>query len=134
MEDALNVVACCSGPSKQRVANGCMMVHAVLTAVLEWANYQPVIAASVDCLRLMLHYLNTGKQYVLQHLNSALQCLALPCLNCVALHILLLLTKLQCYSKKSLSFQPPRNAEMLVPLLSLDTSVQHSTGWFSAPA
>ena len=37
-----------------------MMVHAVLTAVLEWANYQPVISASVDCLRIMLHYLNSG--------------------------------------------------------------------------
>ena len=36
------------------------MVHAVLTAVLEWANYQPVILASVDCLKIMLHYLNTG--------------------------------------------------------------------------
>ena len=50
----------CSGPSKQRVANGCTMVHAVLTAVLEWANFQPVISASVDCLRISLHYLNTG--------------------------------------------------------------------------
>ena len=59
--DAVHAVACCSGPSRQRVANGCMMVHAVLTAVLEWANYQPVIAASVDCLRLMLHYLTTGR-------------------------------------------------------------------------
>ncbi len=56
----LDVCTMCSGPSKQRVANGCTMVHAVLTAVLEWANYQPVILASVDCLRIMLHYLNTG--------------------------------------------------------------------------
>lgn len=51
---------CCSGPSKQRVASGCTMVHAVLTAVLEWANYPPVISASVDCLRTTLSYLNTG--------------------------------------------------------------------------
>ena len=51
---------CCSGPSKQRVASGCTMVHAVLTAVLEWANYPPVISASVDCLKTTLHYLNTG--------------------------------------------------------------------------
>ncbi len=51
---------CCSGPSKQRVASGCTMVHAVLTAVLEWANYPPVISASVDCLKVTLHYLNTG--------------------------------------------------------------------------
>ena len=36
------------------------MVHAVLTAVLEWANYQPVISASVDCLKIMLHNLNSG--------------------------------------------------------------------------
>lgn len=50
----------CSGPSKQRVASGCTMVHAVLTAVLEWANYPPVISASVDCLKTTLHYLNTG--------------------------------------------------------------------------
>lgn len=81
VQDALNAVACCSGPSKQRVANGCMMVHAVLTAVLEWANYQPVIVASVDCLRLMLHYLNTGKS-VSQHVNTALHCLTPPCLGC----------------------------------------------------
>ena len=64
VKDAPHVVACCSGPSKQRVANGCVMVHAVLTAVLEWANYQPVIVASVDCLRLMLHYLNTGRKSI----------------------------------------------------------------------
>ncbi len=51
---------CCSGPSKQRVASGCTMVYAVLTAVLEWANYPPVISASVDCLKTTLHYLNTG--------------------------------------------------------------------------
>ncbi|KAA6422420.1 MAG: hypothetical protein FRX49_07595 [Trebouxia sp. A1-2] len=52
--------AAASGPSKQRVASGCTMVHAVLTAVLEWANYPPVISASVDCLRTTLSYLNTG--------------------------------------------------------------------------
>ncbi|KAL0054091.1 hypothetical protein WJX82_003615 [Trebouxia sp. C0006] len=52
--------AAASGPSKQRVASGCTMVHAVLTAVLEWANYPPVISASVDCLKTTLHYLNTG--------------------------------------------------------------------------
>jgi len=51
---------CCSGPSEQRVASGCTMVYAVLTAVLEWANYPPVISASVDCLKTTLHYLNTG--------------------------------------------------------------------------
>ena len=38
-----------------------MLVHAVLTAVLEWANYQPVVLASVECLRTMLHYLSSGK-------------------------------------------------------------------------
>ena len=83
-KEAFNVVACCSGPSKQRVANGCMMVHAVLTAVLEWANYQPVIAASVDCLRLMLHYLNTGKQSVCS--ICTLPCSAVLCPVWIALH------------------------------------------------
>ena len=53
--------AACSVPGKQRVAASCMLVHAVLTAVLEWANYEPVVMASVDCLRTMLHFLGTGK-------------------------------------------------------------------------
>lgn len=85
---AVYVVACCSGPSKQRVANGCVMVYAVLTAVLEWANYQPVIVASVDCLRLMLHYLNTGGPQ--SRCTSTLPCSAVLCsiwvITWVALH------------------------------------------------
>ena len=76
----------CSGPSKQRVANGCTMVHAVLSAVLEWANYQPVIAAAVDCLRIMLHYLNAGMAY--SHSLSVLFCAALFCIAQAAWQII----------------------------------------------
>lgn len=60
-------VLLCSGAGKQRVATSCMLVHAVLTAVLEWANYQPVVLASVECLRTMLHYLSSG-----QHMHHLL--------------------------------------------------------------
>lgn len=72
----------CSVPGKQRVATSCMLVHAVLTAVLEWANYEPVVMASVDCLRTMLHFLGTGKYFdICQYLPAMLLSIAFAALR-----------------------------------------------------